>query len=353
MRPASIAPRAAWQAAPKIGVRRRAHPQPFRSRHFDDLETVGERGRERLLAVDVLARFQRRERHFRVGLRDGEIENRVDVLAGEKIADCERLDAELPGLPPRRLGQEVGAGDEFNVAKQRRVGEVDAGNLAAADDADAKGHDALAKPRIAAALARAKRVKSLGLSCSAIIVSAPAATHSAHSADQSRTPAPTSAQPSSTVVLAGRRDVLDVNQRYAAAIALDPCARVLAGALHPGEVRLPVEVFAEDIFEPDPAFGERRELEIVVMPDKAQALFGEMTFLLSKKCAERGPARAVARPPLGGEVGRDDRRRFLARERRAATLLRIAGDRVEIEVRADGGKARSSRAGGACARDRR
>ena len=81
------------------GVRRRADAQAFGVGRGHDREPVGDRGRQRLLGIDVLARFDRVERDLGVGFGDGEIEHDVDVVAPEQLLNASRLDRKALGLP--------------------------------------------------------------------------------------------------------------------------------------------------------------------------------------------------------------------------------------------------------------
>ena len=227
------------------GVRRRADAQPFRPGGGDNCLAIGDRGGDRFLGIDVLAGFDRLERHRGVGLRNGEIQHDIDVVALEKVVHASRWDRVARGLPACRLGAEIGAGGEDDVAKARRVQEIDVGNIAAADNTDAHGpprrhhRSPFAYPRIAAALTRTKRSKSLGLSCSAIIISTPAATH----CGQSSRPwhgSRSDIGPAVFVLFFARgRDVLDMDKRNATSIPLYPTTRISPAAHHPGEIRFP------------------------------------------------------------------------------------------------------------------
>src|SRR5262249_26798876 len=130
------------------------------------------------------------------------VEDNVDVIALQKFDDAASHHAMTISLPFGRCRIEIGAPDDPNIAKALRVDEVDLGDVAATDDADAEAHDGAACEYVhmAELLTRANRSKLLGLSCSAIMTSAPAAAQALHSAGHGRTPSPTSAQPSSSVL---------------------------------------------------------------------------------------------------------------------------------------------------------
>ena len=120
-------------------VRRRADAQPFRLGGGDNRDAVGDRGRQRLLGIDVLARLDRRERYLGVGLGDGEIEHDIDVVALQKVLHASRVDRIALGLPVCGVRAEIGAGGEDDVPETQPVLEIDVGNIAAADKADAHG----------------------------------------------------------------------------------------------------------------------------------------------------------------------------------------------------------------------
>ncbi len=124
---------------------------------------------EGLLGIDVLARLERHQGDAVVRVGDGEVDHHVDVRVGEELVHRLGAHAELLGA---RLGGgrvEVGAGAHLEALEERGEPEIGGGDVAAADDADAEraGHGCLLRASAAAASERsAKRLSSLGLSCS-------------------------------------------------------------------------------------------------------------------------------------------------------------------------------------------
>ena len=220
-----------------------------------------------------------------------------------------RLYRETPCLPLAAAGVDVGAGGESDVAKQRGVVEVDAGDVAAADEADLQAHDRApaAKRRIETALTRAKRAKSLGLSCSATMISAPAATHCAQSFGHGMTPG-SDVRPAILVSLVARRgDVLDMNERDASAIALHPMLGVRAAARRPRRDRPPRARVAEQMLDRKRPVGRALEIRSRDCARRSAGLGGEARGNL--RAAERPdrsnlPPRSAA--PRRGQIGRDD-----------------------------------------------
>ena len=117
----------------------------------------------------MLAGLERLAGDAEVRLGDRQVDDDVDVGVGQERLDGLRLDAELLGPRLGRGHVEVGAGAHLQPLEERRQAEVGAGDVAAADDADAEGsaHDRLPQSCCAAAIERrAKRSASFGLSCS-------------------------------------------------------------------------------------------------------------------------------------------------------------------------------------------
>ena len=96
---------------------------------------------QRLLPEDVLARGDGSEPGFRVGGRDRQVQHALDFLGREQLVHAVgRGHAEVRGRGFRRLAAEVGHGDDLEAAVSRGVGQVLlAGDVAAAEDADAEG----------------------------------------------------------------------------------------------------------------------------------------------------------------------------------------------------------------------
>ena len=105
----------------------------------DEPAALLEIDREGLFREDMLAGAQRRERDAEMGGRHGEVDHEIDVVAGQELIDRQRLDAVAACLSLRDLGPHVGAGPQRQAAIGGNVLEVDAGNVAASDDADVEG----------------------------------------------------------------------------------------------------------------------------------------------------------------------------------------------------------------------
>ena len=135
------------------------------ARRVDAPLALGERERERLLAVDVLARLARLDRRDRVPvLRRGDADG-VDVLARDQLAEVGvRVAALVVGLLAeyafstrllacsRRVRVHLADRQRLHVAEPEQLGQVVVvGHLAAADEADG---DPLAGRFVAAAAQR-------------------------------------------------------------------------------------------------------------------------------------------------------------------------------------------------------
>lgn len=120
-------------------VGRRADAKPSRLGGSDDCDAVGDRGGQRLFGIDMLARLDRLERYLRVGLRNGEIQDNIDVVALQDVRHGSRVDHVAFGLPLRGVRIEIGAGGKDDVSKARCVLEIDVRNVAAPDKTYAHG----------------------------------------------------------------------------------------------------------------------------------------------------------------------------------------------------------------------
>ncbi len=153
---------------PQDRVRRGRDAQAQPLGQLDQRLGVGEVRGERLFGVDVLAGLERRPADLGMDRRHGEIEDDVDPVVRQQLGRAQRPEAVALGHHRRRLGPEIGAGLQLDVAKARRVLAIDVGDHAAADDADALApHRPASQPCIVAIERRAKRAASLGRSCSA------------------------------------------------------------------------------------------------------------------------------------------------------------------------------------------
>ena len=102
---------------------------------LDGTARLGDVEGERLLAEDVLAGLRGRDDH--VGMRVGRRrhEDGFDVFAREQALGVERLRAGLLRERSRRLGHDVGDRGQPHTLQRGRVGGVNAGDLARADQA--------------------------------------------------------------------------------------------------------------------------------------------------------------------------------------------------------------------------
>ena len=273
----------------------------------------------------MLARRKRCERHGRMSVGNGEVHDDADVVARQQRIDGHRLYAELRALRVRHFGPQVGAGAQLHARRRREVGEVDSGNVAAADEADAdilhgrSPHQAA----IAARERRAKLSKSAGLSCSSTSRSSPLAESAGFSRSQSMTPSPISVQPSSfafspsgalsfTCTALTRSRYFSIQRSGSSPAAwsqpMSASQRRLGAASN-----MQVERIA--------AVGELAELEIVVVPGERQALRGEPVADPRELAAEpRQPSASVGRAS-GGMAG--------TIEELDAEVARLRRDRVE------------------------
>ncbi len=87
----------------------------------------------------MLARLDPLERYLGVGLRNGEIQHDIDVVALQDVRHASRVDRVASGLPLRGVRIEIGAGGKNDVSKARCVLEIDVRDVAAADKTDAHG----------------------------------------------------------------------------------------------------------------------------------------------------------------------------------------------------------------------
>ena len=92
--------------------------------------------RQRLLRIGVLAGREDLVAHLEMGVRHGEVDDRVDLVVLEEAVDRHGADRELlgPGLRDRR--NDVGDGDDLDVGEQLAEAEIGLRDVAAADDAD-------------------------------------------------------------------------------------------------------------------------------------------------------------------------------------------------------------------------
>ena len=101
------------QAAAEEGVGGAAHEQVFLSREREHARALGGLEREGFLAVRMLAGAQDALVHGGVRLRDGEVDDQVEVVVRQERVDGQRADAMLGRLGLGAGGVEVGAGDDF------------------------------------------------------------------------------------------------------------------------------------------------------------------------------------------------------------------------------------------------
>ncbi len=106
-------------------------------RQLDEPDRVPMTQRERLLAVHVLPRRERRRGDLEVGLRHGQVDDRVDGVVGEHRVEVRvRTAAELRDERLGPCGVEVGRAGELELRCRADRGGVAVGDLAGADEHD-------------------------------------------------------------------------------------------------------------------------------------------------------------------------------------------------------------------------
>ena len=120
-------------AEERIG--RAADPEPFGRGRLDQPAALGERNRQRLFEIDMLAGGDGVEGHRHVGLWDGEVEDDLDPRIGEERFDRNRRHAEF--LAPRSGGRRVavGQGEHLDLWKEGSSLEVGTADDPSTDDA--------------------------------------------------------------------------------------------------------------------------------------------------------------------------------------------------------------------------
>ena len=296
--------------------------------------------RQRLLRVDVLARLDRGERDFGMRFGNGEIEHDVDVVAPEQRVHRPRLYRKTPRLALGGRRVDVGAGGESDVAKQRGVVEIDAGDVAAADEADLQAHDrAPAAKRRIAIRADARETGEFAR----IVVLGDhdlgARSDALGPKLRPRHDARSHVRPAILVSLVPRRrDVLDMNERDAAAIPFHPQSGVRPAARDPRQIGLPEHGVAEQMLDRKRPVGKREKFEVVIVPGEAQAFGGQPRGNPRQPGAQIDPAFRRGRPLRSRQIGRDhDLDAELARDFDRA--LRLGFDRRETDMGALGGEA--------------
>src|SRR4029079_3635094 len=170
-------------------------------RLMDQPMPVFYRDAERLFRKHMLARGQRRMTDLEMRVGRGQVDHHFHLRIAQQRVDRERANAELVGLGPRWRFQNIRTRRQPHAAKRREILHIDGGDDSAADDADAKILHRSLPQRHAAVVAEARRANlatSLGLSCAATNNFTPMSFNTGSSVDQSSTPWPGSAQPSSS-----------------------------------------------------------------------------------------------------------------------------------------------------------
>ena len=128
-------------------VGRRGDTQTLRVRRLEQQLSALAVERERLLAPDVLARLERPESDLHVHLRQGEVDDDLDLVVSEQLVDrAVPGDAEGLGLGPRALLVDVGDESHLDVGEGGEVLQVLRADDAGADDADSDRAAAHARP---------------------------------------------------------------------------------------------------------------------------------------------------------------------------------------------------------------
>ena len=129
------APRSLMGAAEK-GVGRRAEPQAFGRRGFDQPARLGDGDAKRLFRVNVLAGGDRFQPDVDMGVRHSEIEDDLHGRIGKQRVHRPRRNAKFrrAGLGGRRIG--VSERDQVEDWELSRRGQIGGADVPAADDAD-------------------------------------------------------------------------------------------------------------------------------------------------------------------------------------------------------------------------
>ena len=182
---------------------------------------------------------------------------------------------------------------------------------------------------------RAKRWKSLGLSCSATNSRARVAVIAGTMRAQVQR-AVADVGPAVLVgMLAGRRQVLEVDGDDPFGMAVEPRGDVLAGPGDPADVGLPQQRrrgFQHQV-ERRQAIARARELEVVVVPGEPDSVPGERRLQAGQGVAQRAPAGRVL-GALRRWDRRDDQQRRADRPGRLHDGVEVAGQRVEPDMAA-------------------
>lgn len=128
--------------AAEEGVRRAADGKALRLGDRPQLLALLQGEHQRLFRIDVFAGFEDCLGDRIVRVRNGQVDDDVDIGIGEQRLDALSFNAVFgrPRLGCRRV--DVGAGDNLDAPEKRGKLEVGGGDVAASDDADAKflGH---------------------------------------------------------------------------------------------------------------------------------------------------------------------------------------------------------------------
>jgi hypothetical protein len=128
---------AGLDAAAEEGVRRAADAHAFGLRRRQQRPALFAGDGQRFFVVDGFPRLHRRHRHVVVRVGDGEVDDDLDVGIGEKFVHrAGARDTMLLRLRARLIHDEVRAGDRVQDFEDFVCLQIDAADVAAADDAD-------------------------------------------------------------------------------------------------------------------------------------------------------------------------------------------------------------------------
>ena len=193
----------------------------------------------------MLAGRDRVHRHLVVRRRDREVDDDVDLGVLEQLVRRHRRDAELLAALLGRCRNDVGDAAHLEALEQRREAQIGGGDIAGTHDADAISLAILSSHCLDGIRWSGGQSGSHRSACRAPSTKYFALVFALAVCEQ-RLPverAVADIGPAILVgLLAGRRDVLDVDGGDAAAELVHPGDRVLAGLHHPGEVHFPLHV---------------------------------------------------------------------------------------------------------------
>ena len=123
-------------------VRRAADGEALRLGDAGEILALLQGQHQRLFRIGMLAGFENAFGDGIMRIRDGEVDDHVDLVIGEKLVDGLGADIVFRSPCLGRFRIEVGAGAHFQPLEQRRKAEIGGGDIAASDDADSEclGH---------------------------------------------------------------------------------------------------------------------------------------------------------------------------------------------------------------------